>query len=203
MTQINICTSPADFFREKISSAKVYIDQDIHSNIENYLVKLLVDFISLRKITGTSSENDQDLSQHALGVYLVESMQLPEKKMYANLKRLADVSLYISGFFQEYFNRKAFDVDYYMTLGASAYGHIAQLSNSIDEDSSQIYEQMAQQFRTCVDLVACVSDIPGKNQNSDIVSVYHRWTRTNSRRLHKILLESGITPISSHIKSAS
>ena len=75
MTQINICTSPADFFRQKLSSAKEYIDQDVNTDIENYLVQLLVDFISLQKITGVSSNEDQDLSSNALGVYLVESMQ--------------------------------------------------------------------------------------------------------------------------------
>ena len=200
---IRLDLSPDTFFREKIEQAKNKMNVQIDSATDDYLTSLLVNFINPPKLA--TADQSQDLLGQTLFDILKAATESsdPEKK-FELLKQLADTSLYISGFFQDYFNRKLFDIDYYMTMGQSAYYHIASLGPSIGQESkSKVFVDICNQFGTCVDLVAYVSERPETMNNKDLLVLYNRWSKSNSERLYKILKEAGITPVPSRTKMCS
>jgi tRNA(Ile)-lysidine synthase len=62
-----------------------------------------------------------------LALILKKALESPPAERVALYKKIADTSLYFSGFFQEYFNKKSFDIKYYVTMGESAYQELAHL----------------------------------------------------------------------------
>lgn len=193
--EIEILASPTEFFRNKIVSAvenqKVSLDEDL----EFYLVNLLCDFVRVRSIEAESGNIDPLGTPLAfLFKRALESNQAEKVKLF---KLLGDTSLYFSGFFQEYFNRKTYDIDYYVTLGSSAYVSLANAlrEKNGDEDQHTLrYELLAERFTTMVDIIAEVSELPGNERPRNILAVYERWLRCNSDRLRKQLESWGISP---------
>jgi len=111
---------------------------------------------------------------------------------------MGDTSLYVDGYFQDYFNRKTFDIDYYINMGQSAYENLSSLMKKryADEHFASVYHSLSERFNTLVDVVAEISDSPGNNRADDnLLAIYDRWNQTKSERLRRILEEAGIEPI--------
>ena len=58
-----------------------------------------------------------------------------------------------------------------------------------------MYGTLSIQFKNLVEVVAEVSETPESAGAADILSLYDRWTRTNSGRLLRILQNAGISPV--------
>lgn len=203
--RVNLFIKPQEYFREKLQTAQGQMHTNLDEELSFYIVNLLVEYITPPQITEDGTENTANIMDYPLAILLKHALEAPPRKRYQIFKHLGDTSLYMSGFFQDYFNRKTFDIGYYITMGQTAYYQVSSLAQEVDRDSAKsgVYKNLSQNFGVCVELLSCVSDVPGLRQNKDILGVYERWHRTHSRRLYQILVEAGITPIPSEIKSAS
>ena len=195
--QVNLSLKPQEFFREQLLTAQSQLKTSLDDDLSFYIVNLLVEFISPPQLPDESADSTTNVMDYPLVLLLKRAMESPPRQQYQILKHLGDSSLYVSGFFQDYFNRKTFDIDYYITMGRSAYNHVSSLSNV------RVYRNLSENFNVCVELLSCVSDTPGLKQNKELLGVYERWHKTQSTRLYRILVEAGITPIPSDKKSAS
>jgi hypothetical protein len=195
MGAVQITVNAQEFFREKVTEAIAKQNVKVGDDIEFYLVNLLCEFIAPNKLDTVVGE--LDALQTPLALMLKQAMEAPPQQQMRIYKYLGDTSLYVAGFFQDYFNRKAFDIGYYISLGSSAYGNVSSLFRDQhgDEGFQAMYGNLASKFRELVDIVAEVSEIPGSDKPLDILAVYDRWTRSNSERLRRILHKAGITPI--------
>jgi hypothetical protein len=107
------------------------------------------------------------------------------------LRRVGDTSLFISGFFSDSLNRKIVDIDYYMSLGAIAYGFLSRH----DEDvQSAVFGELAAKFDSFVDVLSEVSERSHLTSNADLLRLYERWMRSGSRRTEERLVELGLVP---------
>jgi hypothetical protein len=199
--ELSIITEPKEFFREKICVAAANQQVAIADSLEFYLVNLLCDFISPEKITSITGENS--VLEKPLALLLKDALESPLPVRTRLFKGIGDTSLYISGFFQDYFNRKTYDVDYYIRVGQSAYEGISAIMREQHQEShmSTLYRDLASKFATLVELVAEVADSPEMARPADILAMYTRWTRSHSERLRKKLLEQGILPIPTNTHS--
>lgn len=195
MGAVNVVVKPQEFFRERITEAKTNQQVDFGDDIEFYLVNLLCEFIAPGKLATIVGE--LDAMETPLALMLKQALEAPPVTQLRIYKYLGDTSLYVSGYFQDYFNRKAFDVGYYMALGASAYGNVSTLfrDHHGDEFFAAMYGDLSEKFKTLVDVVAEVAEQPATDKPLDLLAVYDRWTRSNSERLRRILQRAGITPI--------
>lgn len=195
MGAVNLVVKPQEFFRERITEAKAKQRAVFGDDIEFYLVNLLCDFIAPGKLE--TVEGELDALGTPLALMLKQALEAPPVTQLRIYKYLGDTSLYVSGYFQDYFNRKAFDISYYITLGRSAYDNVSTIfrDHHGDETFAAMYSDLAAQFSTLVDVVAEVAEQPGADKPIDLLAVYDRWTRTQSDRLARILHNAGITPI--------
>lgn len=171
-----------EFFQEKIDAAVAKNNVTIDDDVEFYLTTLLCNFL----------RPQLQMSDTPLALLLQEAMESPSRVQLAKFKSLGDLSLYVAGYFQESFNRRVVDIDYYIALGSIAYRRLAVM---VGKNTQSTYEKLAQDFPLLVELVAEVAVVPGQNRPVDILAIYDRWTRSNSRRLLRILQESGINPV--------
>lgn len=184
--------SPAGFFHEKVLEAQERQNVKLTENVEFYIVNLLCEFVTLNK------SDDED----CLALILKKALESPHGEQVLLFKRLGDTALYFSGFFQEYFNRKCFDVSYYMTMGENAYGQLASLMRrKATGNVAEVYDEMSKGFSRAVDILLDVSEHTAQAENPrDTLSIYDAWLGTASQKLEKDLRKRGVYPIKSSKK---
>ncbi len=185
--------SPQDFFRTQVSDAAKALELELDQDIEFYLVNLLCEFIDPSRLA-IDSENVLDTP---LAILMKKALESSPDHQIKVLKRLGDTSLYVSGYFQDCFKRKAVDVSYYIDMGSVAYGHTAHLMKSYRNDShfSRMYATLAQEFKTLVALITEVAETLLVSRNDDLLDTYIKWQNTQSVKLRKILEERGLQPV--------
>ncbi len=191
--QLSLDLKPQEFFREQVCRAAFNQNVSIDENTEFYLVNLLCDFIEPNKLETLTGEIDS--INTPLAMMLKRALEAPDTEKLKIYKYLGDSSLYISGFFQDFFNRKAFDISYYITLGANAYESMSSLSRDHTDRDPSVFSSLSNHFSELVEIVAEVSDITNPTRPTDILATYSRWTETKSERLRLALEKVGISPI--------
>lgn len=184
MSTMLIDTRPSEFFKERVRVALTNNNMTVDNDVEFYLVTLLCNFIQ-------PALDLQGRLDTPLALFLKEALESADSyEQQARFKVLGDLSLYVSGYFQESLNRKTIDINYYIAIGSSAYQKVAKLS------AQNLYSKLAMSFPQLIEVVSEVSMIPGQDKPLDILATYDRWTRSQSQRLLKVLQELGIDPIS-------
>ncbi len=187
---------PAEYFRDKVSSAVDRLQVEMSDEIEFYLVNLLCEFIAPDRLNDIEAE--VDVLETPLAVIFKKALESPPERQAKLFKRMGDTSLYVAGCFQDYFNRKTFDIDYYIAMGKNAYLNLSSImwDRHRDEHFSAMYDRLGQKFPEFVEVFAMVAeDTPIAANDADILSLYERWNSTKSERLRKKLAQNGIQPI--------
>lgn len=201
---LDLSLSAQAFFHERITDASKQLRVKLNDDVEFYLVNLLTEFINPDRLN-QDFEPQTDILATPLVFLLKQTVEAPESKRPVMYRRLGDASLYIAGYFQDYFNDKTFDINYFITMGASAYNQAALLLKNHAKDSAQhpeTLESLSRNFIQVVDVVAQASDTAGPPKATDILHIYDRWNRCGSERLRNLLQEHGITPVSVPLKLA-
>ena len=193
-SSLDLLMSPQEFFHGKITEASRHLNVKLEEHVEFYLVNLLSQFV---KTTAVSGDEDDDILSTPLALMLKRALEAPTDRQPHLYRRLGDASLYVSGFFQDYFNRKTFDINYYMTMGASAYEQASSLTRGQTRDDGlhETMDSLSRNFIQVVDVVAQASDSSAMQQDSSLLVLYDRWNRSGSERLRVLLEDKGIHPI--------
>lgn len=106
------------------------------------------------------------------------------------LKKLADRSLYISGFFGDSLQRKLVDVDYYVDMGGMAYGALAA---SVREDTtSKLYSELANRFFDFVEILMHISSRSAVQNEENLMRLFEIYAKTGSEVAREKLMERGL-----------
>lgn len=175
--------SPIEFFKELVESAITHQRLAARETTSYYLVNLLAGYVHVDPADAQDEE--------ALGVRFVKALQAGGSLQRDGLRRVGDLSLFISGYFSDSLNHSLVDIDYYIALGERAYGSLARQS---DDSLSDVFDELAEKFSGFVDVLSEVSERTALTSNSDLLRLYERWIRTRSRRRGDLLARRGIVP---------
>jgi len=176
--------SPAEYFKELVETAIEHQHIAVHDLTSFYLVNLLTGFVQFDRSSPTAADEP-------LGIRLARALQAGGSRQRDGLREVGDLSLFISGFFADSLTRSLVDVDYYIQLGACAYGSLARRGDAALGD---VFDELAGKFTACVDVLSEVSERSALTSNSDLLRLYEKWMRTRSRRSGDLLVERGIVP---------
>ena len=152
-TNIRTTTDLKDFFRIELTQAASNHNLHIGDATLWYLTQLLYNY----------RKTDQLFDYHVEGGTLTplaeyyrqatEATSTHERKLY--LQKLGDVSIFISSLFAGALKRKPVNVSYYMSMGESAYGSLADAPahSSRDRALADIYEELSHQFCSLVGVI--------------------------------------------------
>jgi hypothetical protein len=173
----------AEYFKELVEGALEHQQLTVDDLTSWYVVNLLAGF--------TRAEASRGFYDGPLAFDLARAFEQGRFAEHAALRRVGDMSLFISGFFSDSLNRKVVDIDYYMSLGAVAYGFLSRH----DEDvQSAVFAELAAKFEAFVDVLSEVSERSHLTSNADLLRLYERWLRSGSRRVGERLVERGLVP---------
>lgn len=177
------------FFYDKVQAASEEQGSDLEEHTEFYLVNLLVDFLRTRKLVQSGG---QRVDRRPFGTRLMEAMIGDPRVRAAELKHLADSTLYLLGFFGESLeHRSSVDRGYYAGLGTSAYRHLAVLTaGGFSNDS--VFSSLGDRFDECVGVLEGVRGGRAASSDSELLALYERWLATGDKRVARRLEAMGM-----------
>ncbi len=124
----------------------------------------------------------------------LEAESLSERKLL--LRRLGDIALFISGIFYDSLQRSLVDVDYYVSMGESAYGYLSGLqeNNSRGRALSPVFDELSRRFVQFMDILGEVGENAQRDTEQNVYRLYQIWNKTGSERVKRKLMQSGIIP---------
>jgi hypothetical protein len=173
--------SASEYFKELVEGALAHQRIAAGELTSFYVVNLLTGFLQ-RPV------EEQDAP---LAFRLAEALDAAGVRPRASLKQIGDLSLFMSGFFADSFQRKLVDVDYYVSIGGTAY---TLLSRYETDTFSSVFAELADNFVGFVDVLSEVSERASCSSNADLLRLYGRWLKTGSRRCGQLLIERGVVP---------
>ena len=176
--------SATEYFRELVESAMQRQKVAARELTSFYVVNMLTGFIHLDRSAGA---DDQPLA-----VTFAKALQAAGIAQRDGLRKVGDLSLFISGFFSDSLNRGLVDVDYYIQLGGSAYGSLARQTPG--DTFGDVFDELSEKFSNFVDVLTEVSERTSLTSNTDLLRLYEKWLRTGSRRRGDLLAARGIVP---------
>jgi hypothetical protein len=175
-----------EYFKELVESALARQHVQAGDLTEYYLVNLLCQYVRLDPAT------DVDYGE-PLAVRLARALQTGGTEQRARLRSLGDFSLFTAGFFSDSLSRRRVDVDYYVSMGAYAYGSLSRAEDAFRE----VFAELSRKFVGFSDVLADISERTALTSNNDLLRIYEKWLRTGSARDGQRLIERGIVPNSS------
>jgi hypothetical protein len=176
--------TPAEYFREQVSAALARQHLRAGDLTTYYLVNLLCRFV---RPQGLAAQEDEV----PLALRLARALESGGVEQRERLRQLGDFSLFVSGFFSDSLQRRAVDVDYYVSMGEYAYG---SLSRRDADTLAQVFKELARKFVGFMDVLADVSEQTAMSSSGDVLRLYEKWLRTGSQRTGQQLIDRGIVP---------
>jgi hypothetical protein len=188
-------TGLREYFQDSVNRAVERQRQDMLPETVFYLANLLTDFTRTSKLFDKHAEGN---STPALAMIYAEAVEArTRRERIVCLKRLGDLSLFVSGLFSYSLHRSLVDVDYYVAMGGNAYSYLA--TNSRNTFNSQafceIFNELADKFIAAIDILTEVGEQMNCGNNRDIMRLYEIWQQTGSRLAAERLQREGIVPI--------
>lgn len=176
--------TPAEYFKEQVDRALARQQVRAGDLTTYYLVNLLCRFV---RLDGRAAEDEGT----PLAVQLTRALQSAGIEQRQRLRHLGDLSLFVSGFFSDSLQRRAVDVDYYVSMGEYAYG---SLSRRDADRFAEVFGDLARRFVGYMDVLADVSERTTVSSSTDVLRLYEKWLRTGSTRTGQQLIDKGIVP---------
>jgi len=178
--------SPTEYFKDQVESALSRLQLRPSELTTYYLVDLLCRFVQPSRTAPFCEDPDEPLA-----LRLGRALGSGGLEQRARLRNLGDFSLFMSGFFSDSLNRRAVDVDYYVSMGEFAY---ASLSRRDTDTLGGVFSELSRKFVPFMDVLSEVSERSGVRSSSDVLRLYEKWLRTGSPRDGQRLADRGILP---------
>ena len=183
--------NPQVFFQEALQDAISKHHLSTCHETTLYLSNLLTVFIQAEHLFA-QTEDSLTLKPLA-GMYAEAADARSVNERDSALRHLGDVALFISGLFPQSLSRSLVDVDYYINMGGSAYGFLAD-SRRVSRNTrvySMIFHELSARFAEFVDVLG---DNTNLRQDSDILRLYEIWLCSSSKnaeeKLRKLCIQA-------------
>ncbi|SEU07399.1 hypothetical protein SAMN05443639_107127 [Stigmatella erecta] len=163
-----------------------------------YLVNLLTEFATTDKLFTQEEGGRRD--HEPLAMLYHRALQQEREERIRTFRRLGDVSLYKAGFFAGSLNSSAVGPDYYIQMGGTAYGQLADMAPGAG--FAEVYRELCSKFRVLVEVLEEIA-ARGMVQGgpSGTLKVYETWVRTGSNRLERVLVDAGMLVPKGHLSN--
>ncbi len=185
--------SVREYFQGLVAEARANQHVRVEDPTEGYVVDLLAAFTDAGRLWTRDEEGNLHLEPLAL--ILKRALEEGRAGRARELRRLGDVSLYLSGFFSDHLERRIVDLRYYRDMGHLAYSSLARLlAGRRGSAHARVFAELADQFAPLVDVLNEVSERLALSSQQGVLRLYERFLRTGSARLARLLAAQGVAP---------
>lgn len=180
------------FFQTALNQIIDQRDLDVGDHTVVYVTNLLTTFMRSDRFYEWTPQGPTLTPLATLYGAVAEATSLRHRQQI--LQRMGDVALFMAGVFAESFQRKVYDVDYYIGMGGAAYGSLSECTDD-RHGRSQTFAELSHFFADFVQVLAELCEPPDLRDDSLILRWYQTWLRTGSRRAANKLRSVGIEVI--------
>lgn len=184
--------SAAEYFKETVAEAINKRKVQTFPQAQEYLINILKNYIQTGNLFDSKTEDGRN-TRKTLAEMFLEAQGLDKNSKKEVLKKLGEVSLYVSGFFSDSFNRKIIDVDYYIDMGEVAYSTLAEETK--EDLSRKVYLEFSKKFLEFVDVLSYISQHSLIQHEENVLRIYEKYLKTGSPLAREILEEKGIVTV--------
>lgn len=196
--QVTLLTNVRDFFEELLKDALERRKLKTFPLAQTYILNLLEHYMKTPDLfhmeTSEISKPPQTLAELMLTANQHEGTPRIEL-----LKKLGDVSLYVSGFFGDSLQRKLVDMDYYVQMGGAAYSTLA--GEAKEDTTRRVFAEFAEKFVDYMDVLTVISQKTMIQNDQSLLRLYDQYIRTGSSLAKEHLIEKGVIPKSDLAKN--
>ncbi len=180
-----------EYFRDSLDAALSSQQVDAGDQTTHYVVNLLTLYSRSDELY---EHTDEGRRIKPLALMLADALEADNAhRRDQALRRLGDVALFMAGFFAHSFSRRLVDVDYYISMGGGAYGHLSETTRVLAA-FRDVFCELAEKFQYFVDALNEISAAGCGNNDKDVLRLYEVWMRTGSPRAATQLRKLGIEP---------
>jgi hypothetical protein len=192
MPRIRPVSNLREYFRQSVAASLQRNEVEVNLETSGYVGDLLTLYARSEALF-EQGESGPELKPVAL--VLAAAADRGRAERYRALQRVGDQSLFIAGFLGDSLARKLVDVDYYVSMGGSAYRALSAAGQSTLRERARavVFAELARNFLEFVDVLADLREV-ACDANEDLLRLYETWTRTGSRRAARRLRAHGIEP---------
>lgn len=184
MAEALVQQNPTAFFRDRLREALIEQRVEPSEAAEAYLVWLLDRF----------ARSADDLLDGPLALAYLESRGDGPAARFSRLKQVGDTALFVTGLFLESVEATTVGVDYYVSIGGTAYRELSQLVAPASRDPVDLFTELSVRFADFVRVLGEIDLQSGGGGDRDTVAIYRRWLATRGGRDAARLLRRGIVP---------
>jgi len=188
-----------EFFRESIDSAIDSQGADLDPHTSHYVVNLLTLFARSEELY---ADDGEVYGVRPLALMMVDAADAPslERRSFS-LQRIGDVALFTAGFFADSLRNKSVDIDYYITMGGTAYSALSDEIRGTTRGKALagVYRELAAKFLMLVDVLNQVRDATQQTSDVDVLRTYEVWRKTGSKRAESLLRKHGVHPLKTRL----
>lgn len=151
-------------WREIIHEAEASCRSNLQSELESYLVNLLVRYT-----------NQPELAKQIMATRFMEGVKLSPSERQVALQQVGDTCLIYSGLFPGIAEKRLVKISYYIQMGRSAYGTISKSNNDL-------YDLLTQQFVAIMDILQSVRQYTKEYPDLSPLQAYDLWNESGSQR---------------------
>jgi hypothetical protein len=185
---ILVSQSIREFFHEAVTGALGTRRLAVLPETEHYLVELLAGFASSERLY--VDQGDGTLEEEPLALILLRALAAERRERVAQLRRLGDTSLFVSGFFGDSLARSAVGAGYYRAMGERAFRALAEAERSAA--LAGLYGELSGRFDAFVDCFAEIAELSDLESNRGLLRLFERWQLTRSERVAEKLTARGV-----------
>ena len=167
------------YFRETLTTSLTKRGVSLSETAQAYIVNLLTEFARSDHAFAGVDRGDKPVMVELMA-RAQESDPHEAVRLY---KHMGDSSLYLSGFFPGHVERGVVSVDYYVSVGGSAYGAVARLVRPSAAGSSALFAELADRFRELVELL-CAMSLHGERtrrlDDHEVLSLVDRYRNAST-----------------------
>lgn len=191
LTNQELISDSRGFFEEVVRDALRQKKIKTQLVVTNYLVDLLKHYVITENLFDWEDDSGRK-RRSTLAELFLKSSELSPAQRVETLKKLGDTSLYISGFFAQSLNRKVVDVGYYVDMGVSAYGTLAEVVP--ERTFAQVYAEMGRKFTEFVEAFSFISTQTMVQASEDLMTLFSVYLSTGSESARQAILDQGFVP---------
>lgn len=188
--QINTESSLRSYFHDAILRASAENELDVCEHTHWYLTNLLHTYSRTDRFFDHRPDGGKLTPLAEYYRLAAEAPSDNERRLY--LQRLGDVAIVVSGFFAAALRRRAVGVNYYMAMGETAYGSLADAGGGTTKEKAlaEIFEDLSNHFGRFVTILSSIASNTDPSQ--DLLAMFDRWQDTGEPQLEKALRARGV-----------
>lgn len=192
---VTTCRNMRAWFQEKVAEAATQRSVAATPESLHYLVDLLTRYARSERFF---SHDARGPALRPLALMYKEALEeCDPTARRLRWQQLGDTALFVAGVFAESLSRRLVDLDYYVAMGANAYGTLSdnESRRTLSGAFEDVFRELEVRFVDFADVLGQVFARDYSRSGKDILRLYEVWIRTGSRRAAEQLRELGIQPV--------